>query len=218
MNFMHLIDGPSAAIVVGGTLLATVLRCGLHASGITVRSLVGTVRPRFDAAKARAELAVQVQQIHRDGLLRTEPRHFGDREFDEMTDALIEHRSVAALLTKHQAHKDGRLKRNETTVTTLSQAAEMGPVFGLAGTLIALSQLTADATPGGMLSNSIPGAIVTTFYGLMLANLIFAPLARFVQRRSDEEEAERQKLIDWLAIELAREGIRPGGSREQMAA
>jgi len=103
-------------------------------------------------------------------------------------------------------------------VATLSQAAEMGPVFGLAGTLIALSQLTADATPGGMLSNSIPGAIVTTFYGLMLANLIFAPLARFVQRRSDEEEAERQKLIDWLAIELAREGIRPGGSREQMAA
>ena len=74
------------------------------------------------------------------------------------------------------------------------------------------------ALSSGMLSNSIPGAIVTTFYGLMLANLIFAPLARFVQRRSDEEEAERQKLIDWLAIELAREGIRPGGSREQMAA
>ena len=218
MNYMQLIDGPSAAIVLGGTLLATVLRCGLRACAVTLRSLTGATRPRFDAAQARAELAVQVQAIQRDGLLRAEARHFGDPEFDEMADVLIEQRSVGALLAKHQAHKEHRLGRNRTTVSTLGQAAEMGPVFGLAGTLIALSQLPANGTAGGMLSTSIPGAIITTFYGLMAANLLFAPLARFVQRRSDMEEAERQKLIDWLAGELAREGVRQGPPREQIAA
>lgn len=218
MELTHLVDGPSAAIVIGGTLIATVLRCGVRASGITVRLLLYSIRRTFDAGHARAELTVQVQQIHRDGLLRTEPRHFGDREFDEMTDALIERRSVEALLSKHEANKHIRLKRSETAVATLNQAAEMGPVFGLAGTLIALSQLPDSASTGKMLSSNIPGAIITTFYGLMLANLIFAPLARFIQRRSDEEDAKRQELIDWLAIELAREGIRPSLANERIAA
>ena len=44
---------------------------------------------RLAVAKARAELAVQVQAIQRDGLLRAEARHFGDPEFDEMADVLL---------------------------------------------------------------------------------------------------------------------------------
>ena len=41
------------------------------------------------------------------------------------------------------------------------------------------------------MSANIPMAIVTTFYGLMVAHLIFAPLARFIERKSEKEEAER---------------------------
>ncbi len=39
----------------------------------------------------------------------------------------------------------------------------------------------------------------------MTAHLLFAPLARFIERQADKEEAERQKLVDWLAAELERE-------------
>jgi chemotaxis protein MotA len=70
-----------------------------------------------------------------------------------------------------------------------------------------------------MLTASIPTAIVTTFYGLIIANMVFAPLARFVQRRADAEEEHRQSLIGWLTSELAREGVRTGRRlREQAAA
>ncbi|MDD3800075.1 MAG: MotA/TolQ/ExbB proton channel family protein [Novosphingobium sp.] len=218
MNYLNLIDGPSAAIVLGGTVLATVLRCGLRASLVTASCLVRTLHPRFNAAKARAALALQIQDIRRNGLLRAEPHRFGDREFDDMADTLIGQRSLGALLDKHRTHRDLRVGRSQTTVATLGQAAEMGPVFGLGGTLIALSQLPAAAAPGAMLSTSIPTAIVTTFYGLMAANLLFAPLARLIERRADREEAERQKLIDWLADELAREGMRQSTPQEQIAA
>lgn len=218
MTYLNLIDGQSAAIVLGGTVVGTILRCGLKNSFVAVGGLFGTLRPTFDATRARKELAVQVQEIHRDGLLRAEPRHFGDQEFDEMTDTLIGRRSASALVEKHRAHKHARLSRARIAVSTFGQAADLAPVFGLAGTLVALSQLTANATPGTLISSSIPMAILTTFYGLMTAHLLFSPLARFIERRADKEEAERQKLVDWLASELERETVRQGFPREHLAA
>lgn len=218
MNYMILIDGTSAAIVVGGALGATVLRCGVRGCYLAVRSLFASLTPRFNADKARAELAVQIQDIKRDGFLRAAPHHFGDREFDEVTDTLIERRSVGALLEKHQAHSDLRAERSATAVATINQAAEMAPVFGLVGTLIALSQMAADAGPETLLSSSIPMAIVTTFYGLIAAHLLFAPLALFVERRATKEECERRKLVDWLASELATECARREHPISQVAA
>lgn len=214
MSYMILLDGPSAAIVFGGTVLGTALRCGVSRTFTTLGGLAGSLRPSFNANRARKELAVQMQEIHRDGLLRARPRHFGDAEFDEVTDTLIERRSGTALLEKHQAHKDRRVAKSRIAVSTFMQAAELAPVFGLVGTLVALSQLPTETAPGQMLSSSIPMAIVTTFYGLVAAHLFFAPLARFIERRADKEESQRQQLVDWLAAELERETARPTHARE----
>lgn len=45
-------------------------------------------------------------------------------------------------------------------------------------------------------------AVLTTLYGLLLANIVLAPLSRAVDRAAMREEAERQKLIDWVAGQL----------------
>ena len=221
MDYLNLIDGPSAAIVLGGTVLGTILRCGVWRSLAAMRGLASAMRNTFDPVAARTELALQIQDIHRDGLLRAEPRHFGDAEFDEVADTLIGRRSIGALLEKHRAFKEMRQMRSQVSVATFNQAAELAPVFGLAGTLVALSQLPAEASSGALLSTSIPMAIVTTFYGLVAAHLLFAPIAHFIQRKADQEELERQKLIDWLAAELTPDTARFDGAvsqREQIAA
>lgn len=48
MDLSTLIDGPSALIVGGGTLLATVLRSGLGDCRMTLRKLAGLGRNGFD--------------------------------------------------------------------------------------------------------------------------------------------------------------------------
>ena len=45
--------------------------------------------------------------------------------------------------------------------------------------------------------------MLTTLYGLLLANLLLAPLARMVDRAAAAEEAERQTIVDWLASQVA---------------
>lgn len=203
MNLATLIDGPSALIVFGGTTLATVLRCGLADCRVTLTKLAQLGQNHFDAAATRAELAVQVQGIRQDGLLRAVPTRLGDREFEDATDALIGTRSVEALLERHEVHRAGRMAQAERAVRTLAQAAELAPVFGLAGTLVSLSQLPADGLARGAFTGAIAMAVVTTLYGLLCANLLLAPLARMVERAALAEEAARQEVIDWLAGQVA---------------
>lgn len=199
MNFASLYDPVSATIVVGGTLLATVLRCGLGDCGRAMAGVAKLGSPRFDADAARSELAVKVQQIQREGVLRVNPTQFGDRTFDEATDRMIGSRSVAALLETHEAHKTRRMHDDNRAVRTLAQASELAPVFGLAATLISLSQLPADGINRHAYMGAISMAVTATLYGILLANLFFAPLARAVERAAAKEESERQKIVTWLA-------------------
>ncbi len=203
MDLASLFDPASAAIVAGGTALATFLRCGAANCGLAIAALAQIGRKGFDADLARSEMAVQVQEIQHDGLLRAHPHHIGDSEFDEATDALIERRSVSALLAAHERHKARRTEASGRAASTLAQASELAPVFGLAGTLISLSQLPADGIARGAYAGAISMAVLTTLYGLLLANLVLAPLARVVERAAAAEERERQKIVDWLTGHLA---------------
>ena len=203
MNFVTLLDGPAALIVFGGTMLATVLRCGWRDCVSAVRA-VGTIGDsRFDADGVRAELAVQIQEIRRDGILRAAPHAFGDREFDEVTGTLIRRRSVAALLAAHEEHKARRRAHNDVPVRTFAQAAELAPVFGLAGTLLSLTQLPPSGVSSANYATTISMAVLATLYGLLFSNLMLAPLARILGRAAETEEAARQAVVDWLARQVS---------------
>lgn len=210
-----LFDPASAAIVVGGTCLATVLRCGVWDTRLALAAAARLVRRRFDAARAKAELAVPVQEMQQDGVIRAEPHHFGDPEFDDVTDALIGTRSLSALHAAHVAHKRRRVDYSRRAIRTLEQAAELSPVFGLAGTLVSLTRLPADPGAAGDFTAAISMAVLTTLYGLLLGNLLFAPLARMIARRAAEEEKERQRVLDWLEEQvsgaLPHGGLAPAG-------
>ncbi|CAH0497663.1 MotA/TolQ/ExbB proton channel family protein [Novosphingobium sp. CECT 9465] len=202
MELPHLIDGISASIVLGGTALATVLRAGWRELAVTGNALGHLLQPRFSADQAKADLAGQVTAIRRDGVLRVTPRATGDREFDEGTDALIRERSLDPLIARHNAYRRQRMAAANTAVRTLAQAAELGPVFGMVGTLVSLSSLPTTGLDGSALNGAISMAVMTTLYGLLLANLVIAPLARMVERHAQAEEQARQEVIDWLTAQL----------------
>ena len=205
MNWINLLDGPSAGIVLGGTVLATLLRCGWRDCGIALTQVSQLGQPGFDANATQTELALQVQDIQQDGLLRAPVHHYEDSEFEAATEALFEQRSLTGVLDMHAAHRTRRMRTSDRAVRTLAQAAELAPVFGLAGTLISLSQLPVEGLARGALGGAISMAVLTTLYGLLLANLLLAPLARMVERKAKAEEEERQWLIDWLAARLESE-------------
>jgi len=181
VEFTQLLDPLSAAIVIGGTLAATLLRCGWRDARAALAMLAQVPRRPFDSGRVRAELAAQVREIGEDGILRAEPHRFGDGEFDDLSEALIRHRSIKGLFEEHERHRTRRQALAQTATRVLGEAAELAPVLGLAGTLFALGGYA----PGvdGDYARSIGTAVVTTLYGLVLANFVFAPLVGAVVGR-----------------------------------
>lgn len=213
------IDPVAIAIVLIGTMAATLLRCGFADTRIALAALRGMVEPAFDVAKAKAELSKQVREIADDGFIRAEPHHFGDVEFDTISDIMISQRSIQSIHGAHQGYKQRRLDTAQRAARTFDSAAELAPVLGLAGTLFALGQAPGANAQGTGLVDAIAMAVVTTLYGLVAANFLFAPIAAAIARRSRQEERDRDEVLDWLAEGVRRIGkAAPVESPAQVAA
>lgn len=200
MDLTHMLDPLAAGIVIGGTLGATALRSGVADCRAALGALV---RPCFRGDLVRGALAPMVTQAEREGLLRTSPRPSGDADLDAALSALIQTRSLGAFVSSDDAAREVRVARALRAVRTLALGAELSPVFGLAGTLVSLSQLPAEGLARGAFMGAISMAVLTTLYGLLLGNLMLAPLARAVERRVEAEEAARREIADWLIAKLA---------------
>ncbi len=203
MNYAAMLDPVGAAIVLGGTVLATLLGSGRGELAAMLADCARVLRRPFDFEQRRAEIARDVEAIRRDGLLRAQPCQSSDKDIAAATDALVHDRSPASLVATYEALLDKRIAARERGLRPLRLAAELAPVFGMAGTLFALSQMQTAAGIDGELLVDIGLAILTTLYGLLLAHLVLNPLVRLIERRGLREDADRRKLIDWLTRQIA---------------
>ena len=220
MDSLTLFEPASAALVIGGTLVATLARAGFRDAAATLREIAALAAPRFDFAAARASLAAEVETIRHDGLLRARLVPVQDSELSDATAALARHRSVGALLEQHRQHRRRREDRRGRALATLEQAAELGPVFGLVGTLVGLGSLPGTGLESeGAVMAAVSTAILTTLYGLLVAHLLVMPVVGMIERRGRAEEEDRERLIAWLAEQVAPACAGPAPSlRTELAA
>ncbi|MFC3099907.1 MotA/TolQ/ExbB proton channel family protein [Altererythrobacter lauratis] len=203
MDVTALLDPTGAVIVLGGTLLATCVGSGRRELAAALRCAGQLFIRPFRFETARAEIARDVEELRVDGVLRSGPFHSSDSEIATATRAMIRDRSLASLIAAHERFRTQRTRLRALALRPIRLAAEMAPVFGMAGTLFALSQMDHDPAAGGLIMDGIGIAIVTTLYGLMLAHLVLHPLASLIARRGAAEEEERQMLIDWMTRQLS---------------
>jgi chemotaxis protein MotA len=71
-------------------------------------------------------------------------------------------------------------------ISILRKAAEIAPAMGLIGTLIGLVQMLGTINDVSKIGSAMALAILTTFYGAVLAYVIFFPLASKLERNSKD--------------------------------
>jgi chemotaxis protein MotA len=83
------------------------------------------------------------------------------------------------------------------------------PAFGMVGTLIGLIQMLHELDDPSKIGAGMAVAMVTTFYGAFVANMIFLPLAGKLDNRGKEEALLRELMIHGLVGLLEGEAPRP---------
>ncbi|SIO27527.1 motility protein A [Halodesulfovibrio marinisediminis] len=89
-------------------------------------------------------------------------------------------------------------KRHRTGQEVFKGMGNMAPAFGMIGTLIGLVRMLQALDDPSAIGPAMAVALLTTFYGAVLANCIFLPLAKKLEERSNEEA---------LNMELMTEGV-----------
>jgi len=185
------INPPSILIVIGGTLAVTAMCFTITEM---TRSLKIIGQTFFYTSRDPSDAAIQVLQIaelaRRQGVLslqgildslRQEPfLHKGmlmvvDGTPGEEVEAIMR-RDLNATMQRH--HKGANILR---------KAAEFAPAMGLIGTLIGLVQMLGNLDDPSSIGPAMAVALLTTFYGAVLANMVFSPMASKLERNSAEE-------------------------------
>ena len=199
-----LLDPMALAIVLLGTILATLAREGWQDMRIAITSALKLGRKGFDANSTRSALARTVGAFNRLGHLGAEPIDPPDEATTGLLNAYIRSGSIDALTKLARTQRIEREIRSVAATRVYETASELAPIFGLVGTLYSITQLmpNIENSAADIVMASVAGAVLSSLYGVLSANLVFSPIARAIERRSDKEEAERSLLLEWFEGEL----------------
>jgi chemotaxis protein MotA len=188
-------------IAVGGTFAATTLSSsrmtGVHGLSAAKRIFVtGAVRNKDLAA----ELVTLARQAKANGISSIDPESTTTRE-----PFLVKGLRLVADGVEPQRIEE--LLRLESEILSEKRAAAermfrlMGtysPMFGLVGTLIGLIQMLKGLTDPRAIGEGMSVALMATFYGVLLAGLVFLPLAGKVRTLDLDERLQRDQIIAGL--------------------
>jgi chemotaxis protein MotA len=200
------VDPAALAIVLAGTALGTLARCGWRGMGAGLAGAFGLARRDFDPAANRAALARALQMVRERGVLGADPALPPDRTMRAMLERFLRSRSREAALEEADAVRAAHQTQAERAAGVFDTAGELAPVFGLVGTLIAIAQLAPGSAESmvGLAMGAVAQAVISTLYGVTSAHLVWYPLARAIERREAADAAARAGIVRWFAQELAR--------------
>ena len=204
------INIPSAMIVLGGTLAATLIAFPINevmkVMGLFLRvfmvkksdqyQLIETMVNICNVARKGGVLAIESKLKEIDNSFLKKGLELTVDGKDEATVNVLLKREVKQL---QNAHKDGW--------EIFNQMGAFAPAFGMVGTLIGLIQMLSDLSDVSTVGPKMAIALITTFYGAVLANLVFIPMTVKLKRRSASEALEMQLILE--GIGYIRKGVNP---------
>ena len=150
---------------------------------------------------------------HSNGLLELE-KHVerqNDRFLQFSLSEMLIYREDAQLLSSLNNHLNAMKLRHLNCQDIFNNMATYAPAFGMMGTVMGLILMMTSQLNGGdasaasssndMLGSLLTGmglALVTTFYGVLMANLIFTPMAGKLGVLSDAEMAKNEIIMQGI--------------------
>ncbi len=199
------IDLPSIGIVLVGTLAATFISYPLR-EVMRVFGLIWTVL-RNERLYTRQDLEelVHISRLWIDGDLPKVERAVekaGNPFLRTGVQLVIDNTPEEDILDLLQ-WRIAQLRARENAEAQLFRAmANYAPAFGMLGTLVGLINLMFMLGSGDMelIGRSLAVALMTTFYGLLLANLILKPVAVKLERRTEQRVALMNLVMQGISM------------------
>ena len=99
-------------------------------------------------------------------------------------------------------------QRHSLGVSIFESLGAISPAMGMVGTLIGLVQMLQNMSDPASIGPAMAVALLTTFYGAVLANIIFIPIAGKLKTRSKTEILQKTIIVEGMGSILSGENPR----------
>ncbi|MGE4528594.1 MAG: motility protein A [Rhodospirillaceae bacterium] len=186
------LDVPSMLIVFGGTTMLTMASFTVTDMGVTVLAILRTVSyQRRDPSATALEFLRIADGARRGGLLSLQAPlsrgEIADPMLQKGLTMVVDGLKVEDVEDVIRRELGAMLGRHRKSASVLRRAAEIAPAMGLIGTLIGLVQMLGRLSDPAAIGPAMAVALLTTFYGAVLAHMVLNPLASKLERNSAEE-------------------------------
>jgi len=190
---------PALAIVFGGTTCATMIHFSMHQFIGVISVVKKTLLSRIAAPQELIQRMVNYSAINRrDGALALEQEigkardQFLSKGLQMLVDGADEH-AIRDLLGLEIQYMEERHAMGKKILDFMGASA---PSFAMVGTLIGLVSMLSKMENPDEIGKGMATALVCTFYGALIANLVFIPMGGKLGQYSKAEKISMEMVLE----------------------
>ncbi len=195
-SIMIFVNIPSVLVVGGGVIAATMIKWPLEnikgLMGIYMKSLFFTPA---DPKGTIQELQNLAETARRESVFALEKIPVDDPFLKKAVALAADNRPPEVISSILQVEIDALEERHSVGITMMEGLGQDGPAFGMIGTLIGLVQMLQNLSDPSAIGPAMAVALLTTFYGSVIANLFALPVANKLKIRSQQEATKMNIII-----------------------
>ncbi|WP_147821478.1 motility protein A [Salidesulfovibrio onnuriiensis] len=194
------VDIPSVVVVIGGTFAATFVMFPLKAIIGTVKVAMKTLFFKSrDPNEIIRNITALAEKARKESLVALEKVPIEDDYLKKGILLVADGSSEALVRSVMEIELDFMKQRHRQGQGVFKGMGMMAPAFGMIGTLIGLVNMLQNLDDPSSIGPAMAVALLTTFYGAVLANVVFIPIAKKLEERSEEDSLFMQIMIEGVA-------------------
>jgi chemotaxis protein MotA len=206
------VDAPAMLIVLGGSFMTTTISFSLseviQAQKVMLKAVVYRNR---EPARAAMQMIGLADIARKQGTLALEnrEREFRGEPFLARAMRLVVDGTPGEEVERMMLRElEATMQRHDRATGVLRRAGEVAPAMGLIGTLVGLVQMLGNLEDPATIGPAMAVALLTTFYGAVLAHMVFLPVANKLERNSNVEAMVNQVYAQGAASSARQENPR----------
>lgn len=193
----NFIDIPSIMIVGGGTMAALMVCFPFEEVRQAFRAAMKAFTSRGMPARDVVGTMVKIAEISRkEGIIALEKIQTTNPILKKATQLIADSADPGLIRDTVVIEIVSMKKRHNVGIAVFTRLGSLSPAMGMVGTLIGLVQMLANLSDPTTIGPAMAVAILTTFYGALLSNMLFLPLAGKLKARSMQEELTLQVIFE----------------------
>ena len=194
-------SAPSAIMVVGGTIAATLINYPLsEVLGVFATFKNALLHKEQSPAAVIDKIVHYATVARREGILALESQvsDAGDEFLEKSVQLAIDGTApelIKDILTTELAFMEDRHAMGQSILIAMGTYA---PAFGMIGTLVGLVTMLVALDDPSSIGVGMALALLTTLYGAVMANLVFLPAAGKLKVRTSGELLTKEVIIEGI--------------------